>query len=93
MPVISMSMRFRIGMVQLLARPGSGVSRPFPNDASVGHAGAPLVAGFEHDGGVEHVRRRRVGGCFGAADVAEDLFNLRNARMILSCSCMSCSPG
>jgi hypothetical protein len=38
--------------------------------------GAPLVARLELDGGLEHLQRRRVGGGFGAAGLAEHALHL-----------------
>ena len=43
----------------------------------VGHAGTPLLARLQHDGGVIHVERSIVGGAVGAADGAEDGLDFR----------------
>src|SRR5204862_2548061 len=41
-----------------------------------GHAGPPLLDGFEFDDGLEHGERRGVGGGFGFAGLAEDRLDL-----------------
>ena len=40
------------------------------------HACSPLLAGFKLDGRLEHLQRRRIGGGFGAAGLAEHAFDL-----------------
>ena len=39
----------------------------------------PVLFVLEHDGRLDHVERRGVGGRFGAADFAEDVMHLRES--------------
>ena len=77
-PVSSMSRRFSTGIVQVFVSPGnwsfSSISR---DQLLVSHAGAPLLARLEHDGGVVHIERSIVGRAVGTADGSEDGFDLR----------------
>ena len=78
MPVSSMSRRFSTGMVQVLVRPGNwSFSSISLDQLFVGHAGPPLLARLQHDGGVVHIERRVVGGAFRPADGAEHALRLR----------------
>ncbi|MDT4803964.1 hypothetical protein FQZ97_367300 [compost metagenome] len=43
-----------------------------------GHAGSPLVTWLELNGGFEHLQRRRVGGGFGTARLAEYVLHFRH---------------
>ena len=99
MPVASMSMRVLIGIVQALFRPGIWTAAFMRVDQFVGRAaavgddvalavldihGGPLLLGFEHDGRLDHVERRGIGGGLGAADLAEDVCTSGKVLMIWS---------
>ena len=80
MPVSSMSSRFSTGIVQVLEIPGKlsfVIHRA--DERVVRHALRPFAAWLEHDGGVEHIHRRVVGGAVGAPDGAEYALDLREA--------------
>ena len=69
-----------------LLRPGQGqdcFQRPGPLGPvavkTLHRHPAPLVFRLEHDGGLQHGERRRIGGGLGAADLAEDPFDLGKA--------------
>jgi hypothetical protein len=42
------------------------------DNGGLGRAGGPLTLGLQHDGGLDHLDRRRVGGGLGAAELAGD---------------------
>ncbi len=101
MPVVSMSMRFLMGIVQALVIPGILSARSISSTSSswlmcrarmwrrirLSHSGAqveyqrvlwpPLDFGLEHDSGLHHRKRRRIGGGLRAASLAEHALDFR----------------
>ena len=80
MPVASMSILPRTGMVQALATPGKfhgGVE--FGDQLLLRHPARPLLARLQHDDGFEHRERRHIGGRIGAAGLAQDMGHLGQA--------------
>jgi hypothetical protein len=71
MPVESMSMRLRIGCVQMLVTPGiCSFSSSRARIASLVRPLGHWSFGLEGDGGLAHVDRRGIGGSFSAAHLA-----------------------
>ena len=85
MPVESMSMRLRMGCVQMLVTPGICSLSSSRAGCILGRALGPLVLRLEGDGGFGHVDGRGIGGGFGAADFADDHGDLRVGGDDASC--------
>ncbi len=69
-------MRVWIGIQKMLAMPGIfRLCVHFRDDAFPGHAGPPLPGRLEGDDGFQHRERRGVGGRFGLAGLAKDVFD------------------
>ena len=67
-----------MGMVQALVSPGTSIAA-FISSASFSGVipGPPLALGLQHDGGLDHGQRRRIGGGIGATDLPEHVLHLR----------------
>ena len=84
MPVVSMSIRLMIGIVQMFATPGSCTARPISaRSRSSVMPGTPLIARLQVDHGLGHVERRRVGGRVRARHLGDRVLDFREASSVL----------